>query len=81
MTMTAPPSFSKSPLLADTYCPITDAEAPMATKTSVKPRMNARDARITRRRTCGGAAVATATVPCADVPRISSSESPEMKER
>ena len=53
---------------------MTLAEAPSATNTSEKPRMKASDDMMTRLRT--GAAIAA--VP---VPRISSSDSPEMYER
>ena len=54
--------------------PMALAEAPSATKTSEKPRMKASDEVRTRLRT----GEATATPP---VPRISSSERPEMYER
>ena len=60
------------------------AAAPSATKTSENPRMKASDERTTCRRAAGDVATATPTPPLpatAPVPRISSSDSPEMYER
>ena len=83
MITIAPATFPRMSRRAITYRPIALADAPSATKTMVKPRMNASDATSTCRRAPAGGATATATpLPVTVVPpRMSSSESPDRYDR
>src|SRR5687767_8772574 len=80
--MTAPAMRLKIACRSARNWPIALAAAPSATKTIEKPMMNASDAMTTWRRAPTGWATATVPPPATiAVPRISSSERPEMYER
>jgi hypothetical protein len=80
--MMAPAIFPRTSSRAIMKRPIALADAPSATNTIEKPTMNASEEMTIRRRTSAGAATTTAAPPdagaTAGVPRMSSSDMPEM---